>query len=58
MLRSAVWQFLAHYHAERNHQSLGNKITQPGDELGRHDGDIQSRERLDGMWRYYYRGAA
>ena len=58
MLRNAVRQFLAHYHAERNHQSLGNKILQPGDEVGRHEGDIQCRERLGGVLRYYYREAA
>ena len=27
-------QFLLHYHGERNHQGLGNKIIEPGDEVG------------------------
>ncbi len=54
MLRNAVRQFLADYHIERNHQSLDNKIIQPGDEVGRHEGDVQSCERLGGMLRYYY----
>ena len=58
MLRNAVQQFLAYYHAERNHQSLDNEIIQPGEEVGRHDGEIQCRERLGGMLRYYYRDAA
>ena len=58
MLRNAVRQFLAHYHTERNHQSLDNKIIQPGEEVGRHEGDVQCRERLGGMLRYYYREAA
>ena len=58
MLRNAVRQFLAHYHAERNHQSLDNKIIHPGDEVGRHEGDIECRERLGGILRYYYRSAA
>ena len=58
MLSNAVRQFLTHYHTERNHQSLDNKIIQPGDEVGRHEGDVQSRERLGGMLRYYYREAA
>jgi putative transposase len=58
MLRNAVRQFLAHYHAERNHQSLDNKIIQPGDEVGRRNGEIRCRERLGGMLRYYYRNAA
>ena len=54
MLRNAVRQFLTHYHTERNHQSLDNKIILPGDEAGRHEGDVQCRERLGGMLRYYY----
>jgi transposase InsO family protein len=58
MLRNAVRQFLAHYHAERNHQSLDNKIIHPGDEVGRHEGEILCRERLGGILRYYYRDAA
>jgi transposase InsO family protein len=58
MLRNAVRQFLAHYHAERNHQSLDNKIIHPGDEVGRHEGEILCRERLGGILRYYYRNAA
>jgi len=58
MLRNAARQFLTHYHTERNHQSLDNKIIQPGEEVGRHDGDVQCRERLGGMLRYYYREAA
>ncbi len=58
MLRNAVRQFLAHYHEERNHQGLANKIIHPGDEVGQSQGDIQCRERLGGLLRYYYRDAA
>jgi len=58
MLSNAVRQFLTHYHTERNHQSIDNKIIQPGDEVGWHKRDVQSRERLRGMLRYYYREAA
>lgn len=57
-LRKAVHSFLRHYHTERNHQGLGNTVIQPGDEVGRRDGDIVSRERLGGLLRYYYRTAA
>ena len=57
-LRNAVTQFLAHYHAERNHQGLGNRILEPGDEVGRHEGEIECPERLGGMLRYYHRRAA
>jgi hypothetical protein len=56
-LRIAVTHFLTHYHGERNHQGLGNRILEPGDEVGRREGDIECRERLGGLLRYYYRAA-
>ncbi len=58
MLRAAVEQFLEHYHGERNHQGLDNKIIEPGDEVGRKDGEINCCERLGGLLRYYFRDAA
>jgi transposase InsO family protein len=57
-LRNAVIQFLEHYHGERNHQGLANRILVPGEEVGRARGEIQCRERLGGLLRYYYRKAA
>ena len=57
-LRRAVTVFLEHYHAERNHQGLDNQIIEPGDEVGQVVGNIECRERLGGMLRYYYRDAA
>jgi len=58
MLRNAVDQFLEHYHRERNHQGLGNRILMPDAEAGRSVGDVQCRQRLGGLLRYYYRDAA
>jgi putative transposase len=58
MLRTAVSQFLEHYHGERNHQGLDNKIITPGDEVGRQVGEIKCHERLGGLLRYYHRDAA
>ena len=58
MLRNAVSQFLEYYHQERNHQGLGNRIIQPGEEVGRNQGVIECRERLGGLLRYYHRKAA
>lgn len=58
MLRKAIRQFLEHYHAERNHQGLDNQIIQPGNEVGRGEGQVLCRERLGGLLRYYYRDAA
>ena len=58
MLRHAIREYLAHYHEERNHQGVGNKILEPHDEVGQADGEIECRERLGGLLRYYHRQAA
>ena len=57
-LRRAVNTYLDHYHEERNHQGLDNQVIEPGEEVGRGEGDVQCRERLGGLLRYYYRDAA
>jgi len=60
--KAALWKgvrdFAFHYHAERNHQGLGNRLIEPGEEVGRTAGEVVCRERLGGMLRYYYRKAA
>jgi len=58
MLRNAVREYLLHYHEERNHQGLANKIIRLGDEVGSGDGQVECRERLGGLLRYYHRKAA
>ena len=57
-LRTALQNFVAHYHAERNHQGLANQLISP--EVGHLDntGEVQRRQRLGGMLNYYYRAAA
>ncbi len=57
-LRNAVGQFLEHYHKERNHQGLNNQIITPGDEVGCITGEVNCRERLGGLLKYYHRQAA
>ena len=57
-LRNAVSEFLLHYHAERNHQGLENRIIDPGVEVGSSNGEVQCRERLGGLANYYHRQAA
>ena len=57
-LRRATISYLAHYHQERNHQGLNNRIIEPGGEVGRGSGVVNCRERLGGTLRYYYRDAA
>lgn len=53
-LRRAASEFLKHYHNERNHQGLKNKLIDCSDEVGKEAGSIHCRERLGGMLRYYY----
>ena len=57
-LRRAISEFVLHYHTERNHQSLENKIIRPEFPAFPSAGEVRCRERLGGMLRYYYRQAA
>ena len=57
-LRTAIQNFVAHYHQERNHQGLSNRLIQPESDHLENTGAIQRRERLGGMLNYYYRTAA
>ena len=57
-LRYAIKEYVEHYHAERNHQGIGNRLIE-----GRHDGaenagPVESRTRVGGMLKYYHRAAA
>jgi putative transposase len=58
MLRRSVLEFVRHYHGERNHQGLDNRLIEAGEEVGPSVGEIQCRERLGGLLRYYYRQVA
>jgi putative transposase len=57
-LRYALTQYLAHYHAERNHQGLDNELITPESGVSGQTGQVNRRERLGGMLSYYYREAA
>jgi transposase InsO family protein len=57
-LENAVCEFVEHYHAERNHQGLGNELIEPVDEADSVAGRIECRERLGGMLKFYHRRAA
>jgi putative transposase len=57
-LRRAVREFLAHYHLERNHQGLGNRLIVPDVAATQSHGRIMCRERLGGLLKYYHRPAA
>ncbi len=55
-LRRAIREYVAHYHAERNHQGLGNEIIDP-EGVQATTGEVTCRERLGGLLRYYHRAA-
>lgn len=57
-LRKTLSEFQAHYHTERNHQGLDNKLINSGDEVGRTTGTIECHERLGGLLRYDHRRVA
>jgi len=57
-LRTVVRAYVAHYHLERNHQGLDNKLIFPVQESYKIEDTIRCRERLGGMLRYYYHEAA
>ena len=57
-LRTAVQDFIAHYHSERNHQGLDNRLIQPDRVHLANTGKVQRRERLGGLLNYYHRVAA
>ena len=57
-LENAVRAYVEHYHAERNHQGLGNELIEAVDDPDSVAGRIECRERLGGMLKYYHRRAA
>ena len=58
-LRRAVREFTEHYHHERNHQGVGNRLIAPAaTQTSRGDRIVSSRERLGGLLKYYHRPAA
>ena len=56
-VRRASAEFLAHYHAERNHQGLNNRLICPDPTPVGREGIVNRRERLGGLLNYYYRTA-
>ena len=56
-LRIAIREFVAHYHCERNHQGLGNKLVSPEPISVGRAGPVRCRSRLGGMLNYYDRAA-
>jgi transposase InsO family protein len=57
-LRKLVSEFVEHYHTERNHQGLGNKLIIPMNDNAAVSGCVVRRRRLGGVLNYYHREAA
>lgn len=57
-LRRAIAQYMGHYHEERNHQCLDNRLIRAEPLIAANDALIHCRLRLGGMLNYYYRQAA
>ena len=57
-LRTAIQDFVAHHHSERNHRGLANQLISPEPGQLGNAGEVQRRQRLGGMLNYYYRAAA
>lgn len=56
-LQHAITHFMAHYHTERNHQGLGNRLLQPGPIIAPSQ-PVRRRRRLGGTLNYYHCAAA
>jgi transposase InsO family protein len=56
-LPTAIQNFVAHYHSERNHQGLANQLISPEAGHLSNAGEVQRRQHLSGMLNYYYSAA-
>jgi len=57
-LRHAVREFVDHYHAERNHQGIGNRLIKPTNVVTLAKSTIRRQDRLGGLLKHYHRAAA
>ena len=57
-LRRALREYVVHYHTERNHQGVGNRLLEPLATVSSTNEPIHCHERLGGMLNFYYREAA
>ena len=54
----AVSEFVEHYHLERNHQGLENRLITPPTAAANDNAPVARRERLGGLLSFYHRQAA
>jgi transposase InsO family protein len=57
-LRHAIQEYTEHYHVERNHQGLGNRLVEERQGVVDMNAAVGRHERLGGVLNYYERRAA
>jgi hypothetical protein len=57
-LRRAIGDFDSHYHLERNHQGIGNRLLQAKPTPMGPGAEVRRRQRLGGILSFYYPAAA
>jgi len=57
-LRRTLREYVVHYHGERNHQGLGNRLIELDNSSSLASEPVHCRERPGGMLNYYFRAAA
>jgi transposase InsO family protein len=57
-LRRTIREFIAHYHVERNHQGVENRLLQPRAAVSMQRPGVQRHQRLGGMLNFYCRAVA
>jgi putative transposase len=57
-LRRALSEYMAHYHLERNHQGINNRLLTAAANDPNYGGKLVRRERLGGVLSYYHRLSA
>ena len=59
MLRNTIREFVTHYHHERNHQGLDNRLLIGATTtISAVAGPVRKRVRVGGLLNYYYREVA
>jgi putative transposase len=57
-MRLLTREYAEHYHCERSHQGLDNRLLQQAAPPQRTATTVQRRDRLDGLLSFYHREAA
>jgi transposase InsO family protein len=57
-LRKATREYAAHYHRERNHQGIDNRLIEPASRVETTSRTVTCAQRLGGMLRFYHHSAA